>query len=65
MVRSLDDRRAAVATVVDAASGFGLGLAGAAPAGVPGPKGNREVFVHLRRGPAVADASATIEEAIR
>jgi 23S rRNA (cytidine1920-2'-O)/16S rRNA (cytidine1409-2'-O)-methyltransferase len=65
VVRSLEDRRRAVAGVVAAASRFGLGLTGAAPAGVPGPKGNREVFVRLQRGPAAADAAAAIEEAVR
>ena len=65
VVRALEDRRAAVAGVVEAASGLGLGLAGAAPAGLPGPKGNREVFIHLRRGPAAADAASVIEEAVQ
>ena len=65
VVRAFEDRRDAVAGVVESASGFGLGLAGAAPAGLPGPKGNREVFIHLRRGPATAEAATAIEEAVR
>lgn len=36
--------------VVAAGAGHGLGLAGATYAHPPGPAGNREFFVHLRRG---------------
>lgn len=49
VVRNLADRRDAVSSVVEAAARLGLGLVGAAPAGLPGPKGNREVFVLLGR----------------
>ena len=68
VVRSLEDRREAVAGVTSAAAGAGLELHGVAPAGVPGPKGNQEVFVHLRRagdGIAGSDAAAMIAEAVR
>jgi len=40
----------AVEGVVEAASEQGLGLAGVAPSPLVGPAGNREFFVHLRRG---------------
>ena len=42
--------RAAVENVVRAGAEVGLGLAGATCSDVAGPKGNREFFVHLRRG---------------
>ena len=56
VVRSLDERREAVGSVVAAASKSGLGLVGVAQAGVPGPKGNQEVFVQLRAGVPPRDA---------
>jgi 23S rRNA (cytidine1920-2'-O)/16S rRNA (cytidine1409-2'-O)-methyltransferase len=40
----------AVRRVVDAAEALGLGLVDATPSDPPGPAGNREFFVHLRRG---------------
>lgn len=65
VVRELADRRDAVTGVVAEASSLGLGLLGAAPAGLPGPKGNREVFVLLGRGPAVDEPGSLIEVALR
>ena len=50
VVRSAEERREAVEGVVAAAAELDLELLGAAEAGVPGPKGNREVFVRLGRG---------------
>jgi 23S rRNA (cytidine1920-2'-O)/16S rRNA (cytidine1409-2'-O)-methyltransferase len=41
---------AAIRRVLDGAARLGLGLLGAAASDVPGPAGNREFFVHLRRG---------------
>lgn len=41
--------REALESVADAAAEAGLGLAGAVPSRHPGPAGNREFFVHLRR----------------
>ena len=41
---------AAVQRVVEAAGALGLGLVDATPSDLPGPAGNREFFVHLRRG---------------
>lgn len=49
VVRDPARRLAAARGVVDAAVGHGLRLAGAAPSELPGPAGNRELFVHLRR----------------
>lgn len=40
----------AINTVIDAAESQGLGLLDVALAEPPGPAGNREFFVHLRRG---------------
>jgi 23S rRNA (cytidine1920-2'-O)/16S rRNA (cytidine1409-2'-O)-methyltransferase len=69
VVRSLEDRREAVAGVATAAANAGLGLHGVAPAGVPGPKGNQEVFVLLRRagteGAAGEAVAEMISEAVR
>lgn len=42
--------------VVDAARSRGLGFVGAAPSEVPGPAGNREFFLHLRRGGDAEDS---------
>ena len=66
VVRSTDERREAVAAVAAAAAELGLSLRDAAAAGVPGPKGNREVFVRLDRGPARSDAEreALIDAAV-
>ena len=44
--------RQAIEKVVDAAADLGLGLVDATASDLPGPAGNREFFVHLRRGPA-------------
>lgn len=41
----------ALTRVVDAAAEEGLGLVAAVPSSLPGPAGNVEFFVHLRRGP--------------
>lgn len=49
--------RQAISVVVDAASRLSLGLAGAVASPLPGPAGNREFFVHLRRG---GDAGRTV-----
>ncbi len=64
VVREVADRREAVDLVVAAARELGLGLDGVAPAGVPGPKGNREIFVKLSRGAGLADPAAAIAEAV-
>lgn len=64
VVRSPEERREAVEAVVEAAQRLGLGLRGVAPAGVPGPKGNREVFVRFGRG-GLDDPATAIAEVVR
>lgn len=55
----------AVQSVVDRAADEGLGLAGAAASPLPGPAGNREFFVWLRRGATVgSEAIAPIIEPV-
>lgn len=49
VVKDPDLWRRAIAGVVETAGGLGLGLVGAVPSRWPGPAGNREFFVHLRR----------------
>jgi 23S rRNA (cytidine1920-2'-O)/16S rRNA (cytidine1409-2'-O)-methyltransferase len=49
VVRDPADRRAALVAVGDAARELRLAVLGFAPSGLPGPKGNRETFVHLSR----------------
>ena len=49
VVRDPADRREAVVTVADFATGLGLSLLGVVPSGLPGPKGNRETFLRLGR----------------
>lgn len=63
VVRSPEERREAVGSVIAAARALGLGTTGAAPAGLPGPKGNQEYFVRLVSGTGL-DAAGT-EAAIR
>jgi 23S rRNA (cytidine1920-2'-O)/16S rRNA (cytidine1409-2'-O)-methyltransferase len=50
VVRDPADRAAAVRGVCDAAAGLGLGVRGVAASPLPGPAGNVEYFVWLRRG---------------
>ncbi len=47
VVRDPDARRDAVAAVAHHAVGVGTGVCGAAPSGLPGPKGNHETFLWL------------------
>jgi 23S rRNA (cytidine1920-2'-O)/16S rRNA (cytidine1409-2'-O)-methyltransferase len=47
VVRAAEDRRLALLTVADSALELGEALVGFYPAGLPGPKGNRETFVWL------------------
>src|SRR5215216_1889100 len=62
VVRSADDRRAALVDVADfARADLGLSVLGFAPSGLPGPAGNRETFVWLAepgRPGAVEDLEA-------
>jgi 23S rRNA (cytidine1920-2'-O)/16S rRNA (cytidine1409-2'-O)-methyltransferase len=50
VVREPAQRAGAVADVATAASGLGLGVAGVAASPLPGPAGNVEYFLWLRRG---------------
>jgi 23S rRNA (cytidine1920-2'-O)/16S rRNA (cytidine1409-2'-O)-methyltransferase len=50
VVRDSADRSASVRKVTDAAAGLGLGVLGVTASPLPGPAGNVEYFVWLRRG---------------
>jgi 23S rRNA (cytidine1920-2'-O)/16S rRNA (cytidine1409-2'-O)-methyltransferase len=59
--------RKAIETVVEAARGWGGDAAGVIDSGVPGPKGNREFFVHLLNRPGTTtrdDIDRWIDEAV-
>ena len=65
VVRSADDRRAALVEVATSARGSGAAVLGFASSGLPGPKGNRETFVWLAeagRAGAVDDLEAAARE---
>ena len=47
VVRDADQRRAALVAVATAGQGLGASVLGLYPSGLPGPKGNRETFLHL------------------
>jgi 23S rRNA (cytidine1920-2'-O)/16S rRNA (cytidine1409-2'-O)-methyltransferase len=47
-------RAAAVERVAAAARALGLEVSGEAVSGLPGPAGNIETFLHLRRSPVTA-----------
>lgn len=49
VVRSDEDRMAAAAGVIDFAQSLGLCTVKQADSVVPGPKGNREIFVHFKK----------------
>src|SRR5207244_10904387 len=57
VVRDVAVRRRVVREVAEAALGWGGETAGAVDSGLPGPKGNREVFLHLvhRERPQLPD----------
>ena len=62
VVRSADDRRAALLRAARAATDAGLSVRGFASSGLPGPKGNRESFLWCATdGPSV-DAEAAARE---
>ena len=66
VVRDPADRRAALVSVGRAARELGLGVHGFAPSGLPGPKGNRETFIHLSlAGGGIADVEAAASEVER
>jgi 23S rRNA (cytidine1920-2'-O)/16S rRNA (cytidine1409-2'-O)-methyltransferase len=65
VVRSAEDRRAALVAVAEfARSELGLSVLGFAPSGLPGPAGNRETFVWLA-APGREDAVEDVEAAAR
>jgi 23S rRNA (cytidine1920-2'-O)/16S rRNA (cytidine1409-2'-O)-methyltransferase len=55
VVRDEEDRAAAVRGVAAAAAGLGLGVSGVTASPLPGPSGNVEYFLWLRRGGAPLD----------
>jgi 23S rRNA (cytidine1920-2'-O)/16S rRNA (cytidine1409-2'-O)-methyltransferase len=62
VVRSPDDRRAALVAVAATVRAAGAAVLGFASSGLPGPKGNRETFVWL--GEAGRDGSVDDLEAV-
>jgi 23S rRNA (cytidine1920-2'-O)/16S rRNA (cytidine1409-2'-O)-methyltransferase len=56
-VRDPELRAAAVAAVATAAADSGLGVAGATASPLPGPAGNVEYFLWLRRGAPPLEAA--------
>ncbi len=58
VVRDPELRAAAVASVARAAAGVGLGVAGITASPLPGPSGNVEYFLWLRRGAGPLDEAA-------
>lgn len=61
VVREADDRRDALVHVGMAACDLGASILGYYSSGLPGPKGNRETFVHLAE-PGRAGAAANAQE---
>jgi 23S rRNA (cytidine1920-2'-O)/16S rRNA (cytidine1409-2'-O)-methyltransferase len=66
VVRAVESRRDAVRRVADVAAGLGLRTSGVAASVLPGPKGNREVFLHLARdlGPRAPLEGEELEAAL-
>jgi 23S rRNA (cytidine1920-2'-O)/16S rRNA (cytidine1409-2'-O)-methyltransferase len=65
VVRTAEDRRAALVAVAESARAQGAAVLGFASSDLPGPKGNRETFVWLAeagRGAADADLEALARE---
>jgi 23S rRNA (cytidine1920-2'-O)/16S rRNA (cytidine1409-2'-O)-methyltransferase len=62
-VRDPGLRAAAVTAVAAAAAGQGLGVAGVAASPLPGPAGNVEYFLWLRRGAPPLEA-ATLAQVV-
>jgi 23S rRNA (cytidine1920-2'-O)/16S rRNA (cytidine1409-2'-O)-methyltransferase len=46
-VRDVEVRRRVVGEIAEVALGWGAETVGAVDSGLPGPKGNRETFLHL------------------
>lgn len=63
VVRDPGGRRDALRQVAAAAERLGLAVGGFASSGLPGPKGNRETFIDLRRrGESLADLEGALRE---
>ncbi len=61
VVREPEARRDALRAAADVARNAGLAVLGFASSGLPGPKGNRETFIHCApEGDGVADVEAAI-----
>ena len=56
VVRDPEVQRKVLESVIEAARGWGGATVGVVDSGLPGPKGNREFFVHLVNRPAAAQA---------
>jgi 23S rRNA (cytidine1920-2'-O)/16S rRNA (cytidine1409-2'-O)-methyltransferase len=65
VVRDPADRRDALRVAAAAADAAGLTVCGFASSGLPGPKGNRETFIHLTRGGESVDVETAIAEVER
>ena len=68
VVRDAGVHRRVIRKVAEAALGWGAEVMGVVDSGLPGPKGNREFFLHLgqRRQPHLsADLDAWIDDAVR
>ena len=57
VVRDPALRGSAITSVAEAAAGLGLGVAGISASPLPGPSGNVEYFLWLRRGAEPLDAA--------
>jgi 23S rRNA (cytidine1920-2'-O)/16S rRNA (cytidine1409-2'-O)-methyltransferase len=57
VIRDVEVRKRVVREIADAALGWGGEAVAAVDSGLPGPKGNREVFLHLfhREHPELPD----------
>jgi 23S rRNA (cytidine1920-2'-O)/16S rRNA (cytidine1409-2'-O)-methyltransferase len=64
VVRDTTDRSAAIEKVAGAAAGLGLGVRGITASSLPGPAGNVEYFLWLRRGAPALDQDR-LQHAIR
>jgi 23S rRNA (cytidine1920-2'-O)/16S rRNA (cytidine1409-2'-O)-methyltransferase len=63
VVRDPADRREALVAAAEAAADAGLAVLGFASSGLPGPKGNRETFIHCELGGAgIGDYEAAARE---
>lgn len=63
VVREADERREALLSVANAARDAGLAIAGFAPSGLAGPKGNLETFIHLTTGgDGIEDVEGAVAE---